>query len=55
VRVDAHVRALAGESLDTWAERATPPKCVVYGATELLTGEDFIRQLAELGRRSGAA
>lgn len=46
---------LERESLDTWAERATPPKCVVYGATELLTGEDFIRQLAELGRRSGAA
>lgn len=44
----------AGESLDTWASRATPAKCVVYGATELLTGEAFTSQLAELGRRSGA-
>lgn len=45
---------LERESLDTWAGRAMPPKCVVYGATELLTGEAFTSQLAELGRRSGA-
>lgn len=43
------------ESLATWAGRAAPPKSVVYGATELLTGEAFAAQLAELGRRSGAA
>lgn len=45
----------AGESLATWAGRAAPPKSIVYGATELLTGEAFAAQLAELGRRSGAA
>ncbi len=27
------------ESLATWAGRATPPKSIVYGATDLLTGE----------------
>jgi sec1 family domain-containing protein 1 len=46
---------LERESLATWAGRAAPPKSVVYGATELLTGEAFAAQLAELGRRSGAA
>ena len=42
------------ESLTTWASRAQPAKSVVYGATDLLTGEAFVQQLAELGRRSGA-
>ena len=42
------------ESLVTWASRAQPAKSIVYGATELLTGEAFVEQLAELGRRSGA-
>jgi hypothetical protein len=47
---------LEWESLATWAARAQPaPKHVVYGATELLSGEQFVAQLAELGRRSGAA
>lgn len=26
---------------------------VLYGATDLLTGEEFLHQLEELGRRSG--
>jgi hypothetical protein len=43
---------LEAESLAAWAGRAQPPKNVVYGATELLTGEQFARQLAELGKRS---
>ena len=42
------------ESLATWASRAQPVKSIVYGATDLLTGEAFVQQLAELGRRSGA-
>jgi hypothetical protein len=42
------------ESLVTWASRATPPKSVVYGATDLLSPAQFVEQLAELGRRSGA-
>ncbi|EIE26993.1 SM/Sec1-family protein [Coccomyxa subellipsoidea C-169] len=41
------------ESLTTWAGRATPPKSVIYGASDLLTGGQFAAQLAELGRRSG--
>jgi hypothetical protein len=41
------------ESLTTWAGRATPPKSIVYGASDLLTGSEFAEQLAELGRRSG--
>ena len=41
------------ESLITWAGRATPPKSIVYGASDLLTGSEFAEQLAELGRRSG--
>lgn len=43
------------ESLAVWASRAQPaPKTVVYGATELMTGERFLGQLAELGRKSRA-
>lgn len=39
-----------------WASRAQPaPKHIVYGATELLSGEAFLAQLSELGRKSGAA
>ena len=41
------------ESLTTWASRATPPKSILYGASDLLTGSEFAEQLAELGRRSG--
>ena len=43
---------LEAESLAAWAARAQPPKNVIYGATELLTGEQFASQLAELGKRS---
>ena len=45
---------LEAESLSTWASRAQPPKNIIYGATALLTGEQFASQLAELGRLSGA-
>ena len=39
-----------------WASRAQPaPKHIVYGATELLSGDQFLDQLGELGRKSGAA
>ncbi|PNH04798.1 SEC1 family transport protein SLY1 [Tetrabaena socialis] len=41
------------ETLLTWAGRCTPPRQVLYGATELLSGEEFVQQLSELGRRSG--
>ncbi|EFJ40861.1 hypothetical protein VOLCADRAFT_69047, partial [Volvox carteri f. nagariensis] len=41
------------ETLLTWAQRCTPPRQVLYGATELLSGEEFVQQLSELGRRSG--
>lgn len=41
-------------SLASWAARAQPaPKSIVYGATELINGEDMVNGLAELGRRSG--
>lgn len=43
---------LEAESLTTWASKATPVKKITYGATELLNGEAFARQLAELGRMS---
>ena len=44
---------LERESLVCWAARAVPgPKHIVYGATELLNGEDFVRQLGDLGRAS---
>ncbi|GIL46543.1 hypothetical protein Vafri_3525 [Volvox africanus] len=41
------------ETLLSWAQRCTPTRHVVYGATELLSGEEFVQQLSELGRRSG--
>ncbi|GAB4817085.1 hypothetical protein N2152v2_004131 [Parachlorella kessleri] len=47
---------LEAESLSCWAGRAQPtPKHVVYGATDLLSGEEFLQQISELARRSGAA
>ena len=46
---------LEWESLVCWGQRAQPtPKTLVYGATDLLSGDEFLRQLSELGRRSGA-
>ena len=49
------------EALLAWAQRSSQASMaagqgarqVVYGATELLTGEEFVQQLNELGRRSG--
>lgn len=40
------------ESLSTWATRAQPPKNIVYGATELLSGDAMVHQLEELSKRS---
>jgi hypothetical protein len=40
------------EMLATWASRCTPPRAVLYGATEVLSGEEFVGQLSELGRRA---
>eukprot|EP00793_Prasinoderma_coloniale_P004812 PRCOL_00000573-RA len=33
--------------------RLTPPRGVVYGATELLSGKQFLDQMAELGSKAG--
>lgn len=39
-----------------WASRAQPtPKHIVYGATDLLAGEQVLQQLSILGHKSGAA
>ncbi|PSC71004.1 SEC1 family transport SLY1-like [Micractinium conductrix] len=44
------------ESLSCWASRAQPtPKHIVYGATDLLAGEQVLQQLSILGHKSGAA
>lgn len=40
-------------SLGTWAARSQPiPKSIIYGATDILTGEEMVQQLGDLGRRS---
>lgn len=44
---------LEREVLSTWAGRSQPPKHVLYGATEVLSGPEFVAQLAELGKKSG--
>eukprot|EP01025_Chloroclados_australasicus_P065288 TRINITY_DN8904_c0_g1_i2.p1 TRINITY_DN8904_c0_g1~~TRINITY_DN8904_c0_g1_i2.p1 ORF type:complete len:501 (-),score=62.95 TRINITY_DN8904_c0_g1_i2:656-2158(-) len=44
---------LERESLQTWAAKSQPQRHVVYGSTELLSGEDFLQQLEELGKKSG--
>mmetsp|Transcript_36225 Transcript_36225/g.80602 ORF Transcript_36225/g.80602 Transcript_36225/m.80602 type:complete len:637 (+) Transcript_36225:105-2015(+) len=44
---------LERETLAGWAARAQPPKQLIYGTTEVLSGEEFLQQLAELGHRSG--
>ena len=38
------------DSLQAWAHRSQPPRSIVYGSTDLPTGESFVRQLADLGR-----
>ena len=45
---------LEAESLMTWASKTVPAKNIVYGASELLTGERFAQQLAALGKISAA-
>ena len=45
---------LERETLTTWGAKLQPPRQVVYGATDLLSPEEFISQLAEVGKRSGA-
>ena len=39
--------------LQEMARRSQPAKSVVYGATEMLSGTQFLQQLAELGRKMG--
>lgn len=44
------------QSRSCWASRAQPAaKRIVYGATDLLAGEQFLQQLSALGVKSGAA
>lgn len=38
------------DSLQAWAQRSQPAKSIVYGSTDLPTGESFVKQLADLGR-----
>jgi hypothetical protein len=45
---------LERETIQAWATRAQPARQVVYGCTDLLTGNEFLDQLQELGRRSGS-
>lgn len=46
---------LERERLAHWAKSCAPPRNVIYGATELLTGAEFVAQLGQLGTNSGAA
>ena len=40
-------------SLQELAQRQQPTKNIIYGTTEVLTGVEFVQQLAELGRKMG--
>uniref|UniRef100_A0A7I4DSW6 SM/Sec1-family protein n=1 Tax=Physcomitrium patens TaxID=3218 RepID=A0A7I4DSW6_PHYPA len=40
-------------SLQEFAKRQQPTKNIIYGTTEILSGEEFIEQLAVLGRKMG--
>ncbi|KAK2437465.1 Sec1/munc18 (SM) protein superfamily [Trifolium repens] len=40
-------------SLQELAQNQQPPKHIVYGTTELLTGADFVEQLTLLGKKMG--
>ena len=51
---DLSVAPCLMQVLSTWASKSQPPKQVVYGATEILSGEEFLQQLGEVGKRSGA-
>lgn len=44
---------LEREALTSWGARVQPPRSVVYGATDILSGDEFLLQLSELGRKSG--
>jgi hypothetical protein len=44
---------LEREVLASWASKMQPPKSLLYGATELLSGEEFLAQLALVGKKSG--
>lgn len=47
---------LEREQLATWAQKASPvSRHVTYGATELMTGGEFLSQLGEVGKRSLSA
>ena len=37
-------------NIQEYARASAPKKNIVYGATELLNGEDFLKQLNELGK-----
>ncbi|KAG1665641.1 hypothetical protein FOA52_011235 [Chlamydomonas sp. UWO 241] len=43
---------LEREQLVAWGAKAQPPRQLLYGATELLSGQEFVRQLGTLARRS---
>ncbi|XLR59746.1 hypothetical protein S83_010418 [Arachis hypogaea] len=40
-------------SLQELSQQQQPPKHIIYGATELLTGVDFVEQLTVLGQKMG--
>ncbi|GAX85116.1 hypothetical protein CEUSTIGMA_g12536.t1 [Chlamydomonas eustigma] len=42
------------EVLSGWASRCQPPKQLVFGATEMLSGEEFLMQLGDVWKRSNA-
>lgn len=41
---------LEREVLSSWAARSQPARQIMYGATELLSGDEFAKQLGDLGR-----
>lgn len=42
------------QGLQEYAQKQQPQKTIIYGSTEILSGKEFLRQLAELGRKMGA-
>ncbi|GAA0138790.1 membrane trafficking regulatory protein [Lithospermum erythrorhizon] len=40
-------------SLQELAQRQQPAKHIIYGTTEILTGDEFVEQLAQLGKKMG--
>ncbi len=39
--------------LQEFAQRQQPIKTIIYGATDVLSGREFLEQLAVLGRKMG--